>query len=241
MKAARLSANPTKTNFIYFSGKGEEPLQVDDVVIQERKEETLLGITFEKRLSWRRHINKLEPELRKRIGLLKRLRMVLPADTMKKMLNPLFNSKLRYAVELTTDALNQEDKCLQRLHALHRGAMKAVLGIGRHIHPLDSELYSQTGQTSVQQMALEATASLAWKSIKDWQRNPLANRIEEHFSGRQTRQTTQRTFPPQSTRGSLLSRMVEVWEKLPQVVKEEENWESVKAKIKTWTLKFLSG
>ena len=120
--------------------------------------------------------------------------------------------------------------------------MKAVLGIGRHIHPSDSELYARTGQDSVQQMVLEATALLAWKCVKDWQNNPLVSgRIEKHFSGRQTRQVTQRTFPPQPTRGSMLSRMVEVWEKLPQVVKAEENKESAKTKIKTWTVEFLSG
>ena len=120
--------------------------------------------------------------------------------------------------------------------------MKAVLGIGRQCHPPDGELYSRTGQTSVQQMALEATASLAWKCVKDRQNNPLTmNRIEEHSSGRQTRQASQRTFPPQFTRGSLLSRMVEVWERLPQVVKSEENLESAKSKIKTWAEDFNSG
>ena len=120
--------------------------------------------------------------------------------------------------------------------------MKAVLGIGRHCHPSDSELYSRTGQVSVQQLAFEATASLAWKCVKDWQSNPLAsNRIEEHFSERQTRQRMQRTFPPQSTRGSLLSRMVEVWESIPELIKAEEDWDCAKAKIKTWTRDFLHG
>ena len=121
MRASKLSANPTKTNFLYFSGKGEEPLKVDDIEIEERREETLLGITFGKRLSWKQHVDKLEPELRKRIGLLKRLRLKLPANVLMKMVDPLFNSKMRYAMELTTNALKQEDKPLQRLHALHRG------------------------------------------------------------------------------------------------------------------------
>ena len=235
MRAARLSANPSKTNFVYFSGKGEEPLQVDGIKIEEKKEETLLGITFGKRLSWKQHIQRLEPELRKRIGLLKRLRMKLPCIVVRRMVDPLFNSKLRYAMELTTDVLSQEDKSLQKLHALHRGAMKAVLGIGRDKHPSDSELYSRTGQVSVRQMALEATASLAWKYMKDWQKNPLTkSRIEEHFSGRQTRQATKRDFPPQSTQGSLLSHVVEVWESLPEMIKTEESFETVKVKIKTW-------
>ena len=240
MKASKLSANPTKTNFLYFGGLREEPLQVDGIQIEEKKEETLLGITFGKRLCWKQHIDKLEPELRKRIGLLKRLRMNLPVNVLKKMIDPLFNSKLRYALELTTDALNEEDKALQRLHSLHRGAMKAVLGISQHFHPPDKDLYSRTGQVSVQEMALEATASAAWKWVKNWQSNPLASgRIEEHFSARQTRQKTQRTFPPQSTKGSLLSRVVEVWEKLPEDVRGEEKWECAKVKIKTWTTRFL--
>ena len=204
------------------------------------KLQTLLGITFEKRLSWKRHVEKLEAELRKRIGLLRRLRMKLPLEVLKKLLDPLFNSKLRYAAELTADATNKDDPTLRRLHSLHRGAMKAILGLGRLHHPTDEELYTKTGQIPVQQIILEATASLAWKCGRDWCTNPLAQRrLENHFSGKRTRQATQRSFPPQSTRGSLLSRLIEVWEILPQNVKVEENWDTARLKIKTWTLSLM--
>ena len=237
MEAARLSVNPTKTNFVYFSGRGEEPLQVGGITIEESREETLLGITFGKRLTWKQHMDKIEPELQKRIGLLKRLRMKLPSEVLKKMIDPLFNSKMRYAIELTTNVLNHQDKILLRLHGLHRGAMKAVLGLGRHLHPPDNELYSRTGQASVWQMALEATASLAWKCGGDWENHPLAlGRLEGHHSGRQTRQSTQRAFPPQPVKESLLSRVVEIWEKLPENIKQEKDKEVVKSKIKTWSL-----
>ena len=235
MRAARLSANPTKTNFVYFSGRGEEPLHVSGITIEESKEETLLGVTFGKRLTWKQHMDKVEPELRKRIGLLKRLRMKFPSEVLKKMVDALFNSKMRYAIELTTNVLDCQDKILQRLHGLHRSAMKAVLGLGRHDHPPDSELYSRTGQASVQQMAFEATASLAWKCGRDWKANPLAQgRLKGHFSGRQTRQATQRTFPPQNVKGSLLSRLVEIWEELPKNIRQEEDKEVAKGRIKTW-------
>ena len=96
MTATRLAANASKTNFLYFSGKAVAPIMVGEVEVEEAKEETLLGITFNKKLSWKSHLAKLEPELRKRIGILRRLRMKVPSSLVCQMIEPVFTSKLRY-------------------------------------------------------------------------------------------------------------------------------------------------
>jgi hypothetical protein len=236
MKASMLSANPEKTKFIMFGRGREEPITVGDVQVSESTEEVLLGITFNKSLSWKSHLDKLESELRKRVGILRRMTWQLPRDLVIKMIEPIFTAKLRYALELVTDTTKAEtDMGLKRLHKLHRAAMKAALGIQMRDHPEDAQLLQQTRQASVHEMALRATAGLAWKCAHNWGDHPLtSHRVEGHQSERNTRQATSRSFPPQHEKSSLVSRLVETWEKLPVHIQGEEKQSVVKKKIKSW-------
>ena len=239
MAATRLSANPSKTKYIYFSGRREKPIKVGNIVIEESQEETLLGLTFSKRLSWKAHLDKIKPELQKRIAMLRRLGTRLPRQLLCSFIEPIFTAKLRYALELIVDSSldNERDTVLQALHSLHRSAMKSALGLSIRQHPTDENLYKRTGQTSVCQMAAEATACLAWRCGQDWGEHPLtAGRVKEHWSRKNTRQATQRSLPPQPTPGSLVTRIVEMWEKMPTHVKEAKDYGAAKARIKDWIL-----
>ena len=238
MAATRLAANPSKTKYVFFSGKCEKPIKIGKELIEESSEETLLGLSFNKRLTWKSHLNKLKPELLKRIAMLKRLQTKLPHQAICRMIEPIFCAKLRYALELLVDVIKEEkdgDLVLQALHGLHRSAMKAALGISHRQHPSNDDLYNRTGQHSICQMAWEATASLAWKCGQDWEGHPLTTgKVVGHHSGRNTRQAASRSLPPQPTRGTLVARLVEVWEQLPLVVKETKEYSSAKKMIKEW-------
>jgi hypothetical protein len=58
--------------------------------------------------------------------------------------------------------------------------------------------------------------------------------VEGHQSERNTRQATSRSFPPQHEKSSLVSRLVETWEKLPVHIQGEEKQSVIKKKIKSW-------
>jgi hypothetical protein len=60
------------------------------------------------------------------------------------------------------------------------------------------------------------------------------HRVEGQQSERTTRQATSTNFPPQHEKSSLVSRLVETWEKLPVHVQGEEKQSVVKKKIKSW-------
>jgi hypothetical protein len=101
-----------------------------------------------------------------------------------------------------------------------RAAIKAALGIQMRDHPEDAQLHQRTRQASGHEMALRATAGLAWKCPHNWSDHPLtSHRLEGHQSERTTRQATSRSFPPQHEKSLLVSRLVEIWEKLPFHVK----------------------
>ena len=157
------------------------------------------------------------------------------------MIDPIFSSKVRYGLELTCDVFEKEGSVvLKTLHHLHRKAMKAALGLSNYSHPKDLDLYKQTGQISIEQMALEATATLAWKCGKNWEEDPLtAGRLEGHLEGKNTRQKFQRMFPPQSTKGTLVHRLVEIWEKLPNDIKKMETIDKARPALKSWAAQYL--
>jgi hypothetical protein len=125
---------------------------------------------------------------------------------------------------------------MKKLHSLHRLAMKAALKMNKLKVVSDQELLKSTGQCSILTCAMRATAMLAWKCSKDWEGHPLTGgRIKAHLAGRSTRQNN-RTFPPQELKSSIIHCLVEIWEKLPDSIRTEEDVRVVKKKIKEWTI-----
>ncbi len=86
-------------------------------------------------------------------------------------------------------------------------------------------------------MARVATANMAWQAGRDWKKHPLTcGRIDEHLGRKNTQQLVQRTLPPQcmNTSESLVSRLVEMWEKLPEDITSEKIQSIAKKKICEW-------
>ena len=235
MAAAKLAANESKTKFVMFGRTGETAIRVGASMIEESKEETLLGITSSKTLSWKAHLDIVERDLRKRIGLLRRLSWQLPPGIVSSMVQPIFTAKLMYGLPL----LAGDASALSRLHSLHRMAMKAALRMTHRKHPSDDELYRLTGQISIQEMALAAVGNMSSKCIRHWREHPLtATRIEEHVGTKRTRQATSRSFPPQSIPDSILNTLVETWEVLPLNIRSAETEAGRKRAVKIWARSF---
>ena len=181
------------------------------------------------------HIDKLEVELRKRIGILKRLAWKLPRKITSKMIEPLFTAKLRYGLELVTNACDPQDVATRRLQVLHRSALRAALKVKKKGVPY-KELLLCADQKSVEVMSKQATSLLVWKCGQNWLNHPLtACRLECHKSLRPTRQS-ERQFPPQSLAPceSIISRIVEIWESMPENLKSEKKVGAVKKLIEVW-------
>ena len=115
--------------------------------------------------------------------------------------------------------------------------MKASLNIPNRHHTPDKELLLKTGQKSVEEMARVATANMAWSAAQNWDKHPLTSgRFTRHRGQKVTRQMMQRSLPPQSTStdSSLVSRLVEMWELLPEDIKCEKVEHIAKKKICLW-------
>ncbi len=236
MQASMLSANPSKTKYIMFGRQGEESLKVGDVLIEESKEEKLLGITFNKALSWSSHVDFVRTELKKRIGILRCMTFRLPVDIVKRMIQPIFTSKLMYGLALlaSNQELLTENSLLKQLCLLHHRAMKVALRIRKHSGITYPEMLQRAGQKSVLQMALEQLSSASCKCLTPAKHPLIQGRLEEHRGIRTTRQSS-RQWPPQSTKHSFISKLVEVWEQLPKNISQEQNCLKRKSLIQQWS------
>ena len=130
--ATMLAANPTKTKFVMFGRNKEKSIQIGNASIEESNSEELLGFTYNKGLNWQAHINKLSTELKKRIGILRRLSWQLPQNIMKKMVEPIFMSKLYYDIQLAVNCFDGEDTEIKRLHSLHHLQRKLASTAKQH-------------------------------------------------------------------------------------------------------------
>ena len=178
----------------------------------------------------------IEPQLRKKIGIIHRLTWKLPKSLTISLIEPLFMSKLRYGLSLIVNLRDHEkDKVLKCLHSLHRQVMKASLKMPKHTDISTEELLRQTGQQSIYNIAFNSAATLAWKLLPSWETQPLtAGRVVKHLGIKSTRQHTQHNFPPQQVDKSLITTLVHTWELLPQEIKQEESITSMKRSLNTW-------
>ena len=237
MSANRLAANPSKTKFVFFGRRAENPLKVGDTWIKESKEEELLGLIISKSLTWKAHIDRLEGELRKRIGILRRLAWKIPRDIAINLIEPVFTSKLRYGLELVANAKNPEDMAIKRLEMLHKSALRAATGTKRRGVPYN-DLLAQTNQMPIRSIAENATAMLAWKCAQNWSIHPLMQgRVETHKSLRETRQRNTKDFPPQlvGQNKSIIPRVLITWDAMPSQIKEETKLLTARRMIRKWT------
>ena len=240
MSDSGLAANPEKTHFLMFGRKkGRTNIQVGEAIIEESSSEQLVGFTVSSSLSWKEHCENLERVLRGRVGILRRLSWHLPRNILLQCLNPIFNSKLMYGLEVITNPatyLGQPQcKAIAKLQVIQNEAMRAVLGLRLTDRTKVEVLLQKCNQLSVHELALRATMGLAWNSLSSCARRKkivAEERLRNWQMVRETRQSSQQTFPVQEVK-SLLSRLTIVWNNMPEDIRSEEQSSAAKKKIKS--------
>jgi len=241
MKDSGLAANPEKTHFTMFSKTNQAPIRVGKALIPESNSEKLVGFTISKDFSWKPHVEELEKNLRSRIGILKRLTWHLPRETLLHCINPVFTSKLVTGLQLFTDPIahtdSSQNNCavLQRLQVLQNKAMRSVLQVRVSEKIPEQELLQRCRQSSVTCLALRATYNQSWAILSSQERRQMfgiSERLSSWKGVRVTRQTYSDTFPEQSAKNSLLSRLAKCWNNMPTDIKNLQVKSAVKAKIK---------
>ena len=118
----RLSLNVKKTHYILFGSK-HVPLNVNNNiylnnnVIEKVSCTKFLGITVDEHLNWHNHISNLTSQLSRSIGILNRVRYILPRQTLLTLYFTLVHPRLLYGIiawgNASPTALNRVI-CLQK-------------------------------------------------------------------------------------------------------------------------------
>ena len=87
-KANQLSLNISKTNFIIFCNSKKKydstnlKVILNNVVIQQVHHVKFLGVYVDERLNWDKHIQEITSKLSKSVGIMTKLKFILPQNTL---------------------------------------------------------------------------------------------------------------------------------------------------------------
>ena len=106
----RLSLNIDKTNFIIFHpfnkpSKKQVTIKINKKALNEKECIKYLGVIIDSSLSWKHHIVSLSKKISRAIGIMYKLRPILPLSVMKNVYYSLIYSHIVYVIEVWGSAV----------------------------------------------------------------------------------------------------------------------------------------
>ena len=128
----KLSLNTKKTKYMVFHNpqrrlnssntcsfltSNPSKIKINNVSIERVQTHIFLGITFHENLSWKDHTNKISNKVSKTIGIIRRIKSVVPSKILKTIYNSLFTPYLQYGILIWGFELNRleilQKKCIR--------------------------------------------------------------------------------------------------------------------------------
>ena len=154
------------TNHI-SSGKGKK-IEVESIggeKLVSTFTEKLLGLHVNSDFDWSTHVEKTSVELKKMIGLLRRIRNSIPKEKLAVIAEAVFNGKIRYSIAVYLSPVFEEEdlkmKKLPRntylLQTLQNKMMRVIFGFKEHNHINMKNIREKFKIMSVNQMSIYHT------------------------------------------------------------------------------------
>ena len=136
--ANRLTINSMKTKFMMIGSRRKiftlsSELEIAGEGIEEVDEATFVGITIDKHLTWRNHIRAVNSCIRRRVGILFRLRHYVPKYTLVLLYKAFIEHHLTYGIEVWGSTYKSNLNCIfytqkWQLEPSHSATGKHILG-----------------------------------------------------------------------------------------------------------------
>ena len=115
--ANKLTINSAKTKFMLIGSKRRNfklsgKLEIAGIEIGEVDEATFVGITIDKHLSWEYHIREVNSCIRKRVGILFRLRHYIPKHALILLYKAFIEPHLTYGIEVWGSTYKSNLNCI---------------------------------------------------------------------------------------------------------------------------------
>ena len=125
-RANKLSLNIKKTNYILFGGKRRKLsnvicLKIDENLILETHSTKFLGVHLDSDLSWKTHVGHIKTKIAKGLGIMNKVRTLLPLKAMKVLYHTLVYPYLQYCNIVWGIA---KDTIIEKLFILQKRAIR---------------------------------------------------------------------------------------------------------------------
>ena len=137
----KLSINVAKTKFIIFHRKRQNfnnenlSISINNTKLEKVQTMKFLGIIIDENLSWKCHIDHICKKIGKALGVLHRIRHLVPEHIMLKLYNTLIMSHMNYAISV----YGSSDNCnLKRVLTMQKKAIRCLSNspYNGHCNPL---------------------------------------------------------------------------------------------------------
>ena len=160
--------NSDKAALLYNSQGKASSITVENVggvALTSSTTEKLLGLHINSSFEWDSHIEKISTELRKRTGLLKRIKERLPKDKLIMVAESIFNSVLRYGICVYLTPIYEREHLKARkqlghtkeLQILQINMLRVIMGIKLDSHTNMEKLRMEMKMMSVNQLCIYHT------------------------------------------------------------------------------------
>ena len=209
--------------------------------------EKLLGLHINSDFEWSTHVEKLSIELKKRIGLLRRIRNRIPKNKLRIIADAIFNSKLRYGISVyLTPVFDEEDLKMKKLskhtvalQTLQNRMIRVIFGIKYGTHVNMQDMRRKIDMMSVNQMAVYHTIM----DCNNIVRNSASEQIKLKWTDINKKIYSLRSItnddlkvpdkPKLKSRG-FTYHAAKLYNMLPKNIKEAQNLSTFKTLTKKW-------
>ena len=245
--------NSDKAAILYNSkGKGRH-ITIENIggeKLKSSSSEKLLGLHVDSNLEWSTHIKNITIDLKKRIGLLRRIRNRIPKSKLVMIAEAIFNSKLRYGIAIYLNPIfDDEDLKWKRLSEHARDLQTLQNTMLRTIFNLDirncvnmKKIREKVNMMSVNQMNVYHTLIEAFNVIRNSSSEQIKTKWErkneiDYFLRSKTTNDTQIPEKPKKKCTGFSYIGAKLFNKLPREIKEISNPKTFKVQTRAWVWK----
>ena len=162
----RMAVNADKTKVMLITTYQKETklptseinVSFNGTKLENVKSEKLLGVTIDKHLNWKDHINKTAKTVSKNIALLRRIRKYLPQQTRLTFYKAYIQSHLDYC-----STIWGQSPSVTRLHILQKLALRLIMNVPKLTH--SNPLFIECGVMPIQVRVKFRSATLVYKTL----------------------------------------------------------------------------
>jgi hypothetical protein len=242
LKANKLSLNVKKTNLMVFNlSKNDNVaklnISINDEILETKKEAKYLGIFFDHKLLWDKHVDHINRKLIRGIGILCKLRHYLSTEMLKNVYNAFLQPHVDYGISAWASASNNQTK---KITKITEKAVRIMNFKGRNEEALPLFQKFKILPPDLNKKLVDSI--FIWKHCNDLLPTAIANIIKQNESSQQAINTNNNRFYIPYCRTSIAQRSIiytgpKTWNNIvPKHLKEARSSGLFRKKLKTFLL-----